>query len=245
MDVRAVFFDMDDTLIDGVTATQAAWGIACAEVAARSGHDAQSLREAIGAEGRRFWEDESKVESWRIRLHDAREEIVRRALVAEGLDPAPAREISGRYLDEHRAHLFPFPDAVETLEALRSDGMKLALLTNGPAEFQRAKVERYDFARHFDVVVIEGEFGKGKPHPEVFAHALETLDVRPEETWHVGDNLYADVGGARAAGIHAVWIHRGRLTRIENPPFLPDLEIEHLAELREALGLGVLACRGD
>ena len=53
----------------------------------------------------------------------------------------------------------------------------------------------------------------------------------------VGDNLYADVGGAKGAGLHAIWIHRDRLTPREDIPAVPDRVISHLGELQEALEL--------
>ena len=86
-------------------------------------------------------------------------------------------------------------------------------------------------------MVIEGEFGHGKPSPRIFAHALSAVGLEPHEAWHVGDNLYADIAGARAAGIHAAWIHRDRLKMGESPKAIPDRVIAHLDELRSALGV--------
>ena len=74
-----------------------------------------------------------------------------------------------------------------------------------------------------------------EPDPAVFAHALEGAGAAPDEAWMVGDNLYADIGGAQAAGIHGVWIHRGRLAFPDDPPAWPERRIGHLAELRAAL----------
>ena len=80
-------------------------------------------------------------------------------------------------------------------------------------------------------MVIEGVFGKGKPAPEVFTHALTVTGTAPHEAWHVGDNLYADVAGAQKVGIHGVWIHRERLEMKENPAAIPDRVVAHLDEL--------------
>jgi putative hydrolase of the HAD superfamily len=235
---RALFFDMDDTLLDGITAMQTAWGIVCAEAAADLDCDAGTLREAIRRESAEFWKDESAVEKeWRTRLLEARELCVGRALAAEGLDTAPAATIARRYSEEHRAHLALFPDAIETLEAVKGSGLRLGLLTNGPAYLQRDKIARFGLEPYMDVIVIEGEFGQGKPHPRVFAHALASVGADAAHAWHVGDNLYADVGGAKAAGIYGVWIHRGRMEIREDAPAVPDRVIAHLAELREPLGI--------
>lgn len=237
MTPRAIFFDLDDTLLDTSGGVDEAWRVACAAYAAELGADPGSLRQAIREQAIAFWKDEAAVEHWRTRLHEARRRNVAAALRQLGLDASAAPRIADRYWEEHTARMRLFDDAIDTLERLRSAGFRLGLLTNGPAEMQRWKLARFPIAGHFDVIVIEGEFGHGKPHPRVFAHALETVRAAPAEAWHIGDNLYADIGGARSAGLYATWIHRDRLELQPDPPALPDRVIGHLAELREALGL--------
>lgn len=232
---RAVFFDMDDTLLDTSSGVQESWEIACREVAPLLGCEWKAVREAIIQDMMAFWRDEAAVEHWRTRLVDAREHVIAGTFTTRGWDPALVKPLSDRYGFERESRLALFTDAVETLEALRAKGFRTGLLTNGPSNMQRDKIRRFDLARHFDVVVIEGEFGKGKPHPEVFAHALSCVGAQPGEAWHVGDNLYADVGGAKAAGLHAAWIHRDRLELKEGLAWVPDRVIAHLSELRIAL----------
>lgn len=232
---RAVLFDLDDTLLDWYAAVHASWVAVCAGTAPRLGADAASLRRAIQREGAIFWADEAAVAEYRVRPLDSRREIVRLALLSEGLDDAPAAELARRSLGELRERIAPFPDALGTLDALRAEGYRLALVTNGSADTQRAKIERWGLADRFEAIVVEGEFGRGKPDPAVFAHALEGAGAAPDEAWMVGDNLYADIGGAQAAGIHGVWIHRGRLAFPDDPPAWPERRIGHLAELRAAL----------
>ena len=233
----AIFFDMDDTLVDGVAAMTVAWDTVCGDIARRFSGDATEVRASIRREADAFWHDEAAVGHWRLDLEGARVLILERALQSHGFDTAPARELSAWYSRLHRENLKAFDDTYATLDALRDAGFKLGLLTNGPAAMQRDKVSRFGFDRYFDVIVIEGEFGNGKPHARVFQHALETTGAQPENAWHIGDNLYADIGGARSAGVHAVWIHRERLKKREGESVIPDREIGHLPELYEPLGL--------
>ena len=226
---------MDDTLLDTSRGLEEAWELACRDAAPALGCEWTVIREAIRREAREFWRDEAAVGHWRTRLLEARMHVVRLALAAEGLDPAAAETLADRYGEEVTPRIQLFDDAVETLEWVRSQGFRLALITNGPASMQRAKIERFGLEPHFDVLVVEGVFGRGKPDIEVFRHALTETGTRPEEAWHVGDNLYADIGGAQNAGIHAVWIHRDRLELDEQPSAVPDRVIGHLDELRAAL----------
>jgi putative hydrolase of the HAD superfamily len=235
MPPRAIFLDMDDTILDTSGALEASWSATLDAYGERLPADRAPLRAAIRQAALDFWRDEAAVGHWRLDLDGARAEVVRRALVAQGLDPDLARPIADRYGDEAFSRLRLFDDTLETLDWLRSRGHRLGLLTNGPASLQQRKIARFDLAGHFDVVVIEGVFGKGKPEPAVFEHALASTGADPHDAWHVGDNLYADIGGARGVGIHAVWIHRERLELREDLPHVPDRVIGHLHELRAAL----------
>lgn len=58
----------------------------------------------------------------------------------------------------------------------------------------------------FDFIVIEEEFGHGKPDERVFFHALKKLNVTPGEAWMVGDDLERDIGGAQNVGIPGIWV---------------------------------------
>lgn len=232
---KAILFDLDDTLLDMVSAVQDSWREVCDDVAPGLGGDAEGLREAVRREGALFWADEEAVAEYRVRPLDSRIHVVRLALLSEGLDDARAEEIAGRSLRGYLDRLAPFPDSIETLEALRARGYRLGMVTNGSSDTQREKIARWKLERYFDEIVIESEFGRGKPDPGVFAKALAGTGAAPHEAWMVGDNLYADIGGARAAGIHSVWIHRERLPFPDDPPAQPHRRIGHFAELRAAL----------
>ena len=234
----SIFFDMDDTLLDGVSAMTTAWNTICGEFGPRLGCEPEALRLAIRTQSELFWRNEAAVETeWRTRLVEAREHVVRLTLECEGWDTDVARTIAEGYSAEHRRLLTLFEDSLQTLECLRSGGFHLGLITNGPAAMQRDKIDRFGLEQYFDVIVIEGEFGAGKPSDKVFRHALSATGAAPEAAWHVGDNLYADVGGAKAVGIHGVWIHRDRLEMKEGAAAIPDRVIGHLPELCEALGV--------
>ncbi len=235
---RAIFFDLDDTLLDTSRGVEEAWTIAATAFAAALGCEPEPLRKAIRREGMEFWKDEAAVGHWRLDLEGARALVVRNALVAEGLDPAYAERLAVRYREEVTPRMRLFDDALETLDWLRATGYRVGLITNGPRELQRGKIDRFALDPYFDSIVIEGEFGHGKPRPEGFLHSLATTGAAPGEAWHVGDNLYADVGGAKGAGLHAVWIHRGRLELKQALEPVPDRVIGHLDELRRALEAG-------
>lgn len=102
----------------------------------------------------------------------------------------------------------PFDDTIPALEALRTDGYLLGVLSNlrrdmGPL------CQRLGLAPYLDFCISSAEAGAEKPHPPIFLAALKRVATAPEETVHVGDQYQADVLGARAVGIHPVLIDRG------------------------------------
>ncbi len=81
------------------------------------------------------------------------------------------------------------------------------MVTNGDARHQRRKIERHVFVEwFFDVIVVEGEMGVGKPEEVVYRYALSKLGVRPEDAWMVGDNLEWDVLTPQRLGLRGVWV---------------------------------------
>jgi 2-haloalkanoic acid dehalogenase type II len=93
---------------------------------------------------------------------------------------------------------------------------------------------------HLDVLVVSDVAGIRKPRPEIFEDVLEQLGTAPGETLHVGDNLSADVAGAKAVGMHTAWVTRrvadpeAKLEGYDGPA--PDHRISDLAELLPLLG---------
>ena len=123
------------------------------------------------------------------------------------------------------------PGALDTIHYFRRHGVKLGLITNGDAQGQRAKIDRFNLAALFESVVVEGEFGVGKPDARVFQHSLAVLKVHPSQTWMVGDNLRGDVGGAQALGICGVWVDFRGKGLPQDSPIRPDRIVRSIVEL--------------
>src|SRR5262249_8711213 len=121
------------------------------------------------------------------------------------LTPALASRMAQRFHAIREAEMCLFPGACETLDRLKEQGVRLALITNGAAEPQRAKIVRFALEHHFEHIQIEGEHGFGKPEARAYTHAMQVLGVGPAETWMVGDNLEWEVAAPQRLGIHAIW----------------------------------------
>jgi len=234
---QAILLDLDDTILDDSGGIVASWRDAChAHQSRLNGLAPKAVFEAIDRLREWYWSDPERHRLGRLELAWARGEVVRLALADLGVDDDElARQIGDTYHASRDEAIKPFDDAVATVEWLRSQGCRLALLTNGGSKGQRRKIDRFGLARLFDVILIEGEVGFGKPDPRIYAQALAALDVPATEAWMVGDNLEWDVAGPQREGIAGIWIDaRGRGVPPEHT-VRPDRIIARLADLRDAL----------
>jgi HAD superfamily hydrolase (TIGR01549 family) len=92
---------------------------------------------------------------------------------------------------------------------LKRKGLKVGLISNGYEEEIDLVLEKADLEKAtFDIIVGVDTIEEVKPNPDIFEHAISKLDVKPEETIFVGDNVEADYNGAENVGIHALLINR-------------------------------------
>jgi HAD superfamily hydrolase (TIGR01549 family) len=131
-------------------------------------------------------------------------------------DPRVVEEAALRFEAAQRSGHPPI-DGMEAALAAVSARHRVGLLTNGPSDLQRLKLDQAGLADAFDVVVVSGEAGIGKPSPAVFDIVLNGLGVRPGDAVMVGDSWERDIVGALGAGIPAFWIAAGRPVPVEDP----------------------------
>jgi putative hydrolase of the HAD superfamily len=229
--LKGILFDLDITLADNLGAWDGLWPEVAAKLAARyPGFDPDAFRER---------EIEISERHYELLLRgDVDFATYRRNFLRETLEPwgeldddtftlyADARE---RALAAIRL----YPDAVDTVRGLRARGLKVGVLTNGPSELQRRKLELLGLEDELDAVAISGEIGASKPEPEAYATAVAMLGLEPGEVAMVGDHVENDVAGALAAGLGAaVWVER-------YPGELPEgaRVARELAEVPRLLGL--------
>lgn len=232
--IKAIFYDLDGTL----------------RLNDPPGHQvfadhAVSLGLAISAEDRMreaLWEHRYFAESEEIRadrLDFPQPEAFwlnfgRRQLLALGASPAMAAELTGQLNEHMRLHYRPsdvlVPGVQETLHSFREAGLILGVISNREEPF-RDYLREIGLGEYFDYALAAGEVQAWKPDQAVFAHALRQTGLQAGETIYVGDNYFADVIGARNAGMKPVLLDIHGLFREPGCPV-----IRAHAELVELLG---------
>ncbi|MDI6104856.1 HAD family hydrolase [Actinoplanes sp. NEAU-A12] len=206
--MRAVLFDLDDTLVDQETAAGAA---------------VVSWAATLGITGPGVAADWARIAEPHYARYQRREITFtgqRRERVREFLAASPARHPGAVLTDEEADGLFAgyleryesgwaaFDDAVPALRHARATGLTVAVLTNGDEAQQRRKLDRTGLAAEIDVLVASSALPAGKPDPRAFRAAVDLLGVDASEALMVGDSLDKDIRGALAAGLPAVLLDR-------------------------------------
>lgn len=242
--IRALLFDMDDTLIDWSETPIHAWQEHERTCLRRVWHwlaqrgpvpDFRLLDEAYFKEMHASWR---KGKRNLVAPHLA--DILIKSLQELGIhDERCDREaLLTAYSDQPPPGLRAFPDVIPALQQMRRLDLRFGLITNAsqPMSLRDETLRAHGLLEFFpDVRISAADVGYLKPHRTIFAQALEGLEVQASEALFVGDNLIADIHGAQEAGIFAVWRTRPGvdLSSQTTPmfPITPDLTIHTLTEL--------------
>jgi putative hydrolase of the HAD superfamily len=219
----AVLVDFDDTLIDNSVVPVAVERACEAIAAAVEGIDATSLLRANSASWAARWPlFERRCWLGELEVFDVSRDTWRQALLDCGCHDDDAVDLA-----VHTHHRISqemdraYDDVPGFLDAVRSAGLLVALVTNSSSRSQRSRLAATGLDRAFDHIVISGEVGIAKPDKAIFHAALDHLGVSAASAWHIGDSLSTDVAGAASAGLRSVWLNRNNRSRnVDNP--IPD-----------------------
>ncbi len=227
-----LFLDLDDTILDYSAPGERCWEHLCTSFAPRLDLSPGQLRAAIQQSSQWYWSDPERFRTGRLDLKAARRQVVAGAFKQLQVhDLKISEELADSFTTLREEMIQPFPGALETLRILYDQGICMGLITNGRSEFQRAKICRFQLEQYFDFILIEGEFGVGKPDPRVFNYGLEQFGASPEQVWMIGDDLEFDMLPAQALGIGTVWVNHANESLPADGSIQPTRILCSLAEL--------------
>ena len=217
--VRAVLFDLDDTLFDHRRSARAALQAVHGRHA-----DAVDFSEFERHHAIHLEEMHLEVLAGRIGLDDARRERFRRVFGALGiaLDPSTVDAVASAYRSGYMTARRPLDGAAALLTALRRHA-RIAIVTNNLLDEQQDKLRCCGLTPLVDVLVASEDVGVSKPDPAIFRIALERAGVDAPAAVMVGDSWANDVAGARDAGIRAVWFNPARAPKPAEPPGVVEI----------------------
>ena len=224
--IKAVLFDLDGTLLDR-------------DASLKKFIDSQYNRlhpflSHIPKEDykKRFVELDSRGYVWKDRVY--------RQLIDEfKIVGITWEQLLDDYLTQFKHHCVPFPNLIELLEYLKSENIKLGMITNGYTSLQYGNIKALGIEKYFKTIVISEQEGIKKPDSEIFIRALKRLGSNATESMYVGDHPINDVQASKLVGMRGVWKRDCYWNSPVEADFIIDdlLELEHIVNHNQSVSL--------
>lgn len=219
--IKAVIFDLDDTLYDYKALERAAFECVGGLVRERLGVSVEQYEEA-------FMRARQATKDMIGETATSHSRMLYFQKTLEYLDIRPlylALEMYETYWGFFLDNMLLYPGARELLEALHEKYIRVGVCTDLLAHIQHRKLRRLGMMDDVDCMVTSEEAGVEKPSPGIFQLCLEKLRIPAEEVCFIGDNLERDVKGAMAAGLQAVWFHPERKDCAQEETAQDDIDV--------------------
>ncbi|KES06513.1 hydrolase [Streptomyces toyocaensis] len=230
MAIRAVVWDVDDTLFDYTTADREGMRAHLVAEGLLAGYS--SVEEALTR-----WREVTEFQWARFAAGEVDFETQRRdrtrVFLGRGMTDAEADEWFRRYVAHYESAWSLFPDVLPVLDALAASH-RHAVLSNSSLSVQDRKLRVLGVHDRFEAILCAAELGVSKPEAGAFLAACDALALPPDQVAYVGDHPEIDGRGAADAGLLSVWIDRGGVYATVEPPVGPR-RIASLAELPSLL----------
>ncbi len=242
MDIRAIIFDINGTLIDINTDES------MEEIYRATGHfltyqgislrrfEVRALYYQIMDEQRRSsketWPEFDAVAIWRTIIERHASDYTR-SLPQEKLAQL-ALSLAEIYRGASRRRLRLYPDVMEVLAQLRQQ-YRLAAVTDAQSAYAAPELHAVNLSGYFDPLIVSGDYGYRKPDARLFQKALDALNLTARQVIYVGNDMYRDVFGAQQLGIKTVFFSSNQGEK-EKAGVYADYVIYNFAELPQAIG---------
>jgi len=197
--IKAVLFDLDDTLTDF-------WGFKneCINVAVQA-----MIRAGLKIDRKQADEFVHEL----FKKHIIEKEDIFQDLLKETtgqVDEKILLEGLRAYRERRITLLKPYPEVIETIKELKKS-YKIGIISDAPRKKVLLRLERMGIENEmFDVLMSFNDTNQVKPHPLPFQKAIEKLKLNPDEVLMVGDSIHKDMAGAKALGMHTCLAVYGR-----------------------------------
>lgn len=151
--------------------------------------------------------------------------------------PAFITELHDLYWKNIFQRMKPFDNAEGLLQKIKDNGLKIACLSDHVTYIQLQKVRALGLSQYFDYMVTSEEVGADKPNPYMFLMALHKLNIKPDEAIMIGDSPQRDIEGANSVGMKSVLFNTRGLVIPESEHTLgrPSFIISDLSEVLQIL----------
>ncbi|MDF2787126.1 MAG: family hydrolase [Neobacillus sp.] len=227
MAIKAIFFDLDDTLHDHLYPFSKAFKDSFPHLYEQM--DVVSLYKKFRDFSDLLWEKYSNHELTLEELRIARIEMAFEYF-KKGITNEQASEFQAQY-ELNGDNLQLFAEVPELINEIKAKGILVGIITNGPVQHQFNKINSLGLTNYVsrNHIFISDEVGVAKPNKQIFQHVAQKVNMLPNEIVYIGDSWPNDVVAPMEAGWKAIWYnHRKRL---------PDTDHKPLAEINQLLSI--------
>ena len=239
---RAIFFDLDDTLLDHRGAVRAALADMYNEHTSLFGRlDLGHVQATWHTINEAIWEEYSRgvLTSTQLQLERARLLLDWVRSMGGNVAGTTAEQVRDSYLHHYTGHCALFDGVLPMLGALR-DRYTLGIITNGFSVVQAHKLNGTGIAGYVDHVIVSEEVGVHKPDAAIFQLAVGRAGVSTADAAYVGDNFLWDVRGAANAGLMSIWYNpAGSPVPAEYSDIVPSAIVRSVAETAALFALSL------
>jgi putative hydrolase of the HAD superfamily len=226
MEIKHIFFDLDHTLWDFEKNSRLAFSFIFEKYEIKI--NKLMFDEVYQPINEKYWKlyREEKVSKEDLRFQRLKESF---DLMSFQVSDETIHLLAHEYIENLANYNHVFENAYTILDYLQ-DKYTMHVITNGFDEVQHRKIQNANLLPYFKNVFTSERVGFKKPSPEIFNFAMEKARAKPEQSMMIGDNLEADIMGARAVGMQAIHCRfNGESETREN------ISIENLIELKRFL----------
>lgn len=225
--IRAIIFDLDDTLYD------------CSGTLVLRGR-----RQVAGKIARLIKCSEEEAYSLQLEIEEkygVKANIYEKIVSHYHLPGTYAQELLEDFVHINISNITVFPDVMDTVIQLKARGYRVALVTSGDKEIQRKKIDVLGLNnRYFDDIVITDR-NKGQSKKACFQEIMKRYDLQPKEFVCVGDKIDDELAASKSLGMFTVMFEHGRhynaYLKVQDKYIKPDYFIKHIKNILE---LGIL-----
>lgn len=205
--IKAVLFDLDDTIIDHKNSSQKGLEQLRERVSVFNmlpRHEFEEVYQTLLEHFHQY------VLSGEYTIEQARYERFKALFKHVNYEATnhEIEEVKALYGATYRQEERLIPGIMDLIQAIRDKGLQIGVVTNNTSEQQYAKLQRHNLESMFDAIVISEEVGIAKPDPQIFEFALNKLHRQVHDVVMLGDSWDSDVVGATSIGMKAVWLNR-------------------------------------
>jgi HAD superfamily hydrolase (TIGR01662 family) len=217
MTIKALFFDLDDTLHDSQYPFEKTVEELLPEVASELNMNALYIKFREASDW--LWKDYVAGEMSLVELRTKRMILALKGMDIT-IDSETARLFQNQY-EYNQSQLKMFPEVPNLLEEIKRKGITVGMITNGPVEHQHSKISSLGLKSHIpiDLIFVSDGVGVAKPNPDIFHHVRKHVNLLPHELLYVGDSWENDIVGSSKAGWQSLWFnHRKREPETNHKP---------------------------